>query len=323
MTTSSTHANRIAIIGAGHVGATTAYALMLSAIVGEIVLIDSNEQLAVAEALDIEHANALCRPARVWAGGYADAAQACVAIITAGAMMKLGESRLAVLDRSAMIVRSCVRELMAAGFDGVLIVAANPVDIMAQSAQELSGLPVERVLGSGTLLDSARLGSMLGAKLGLDPRSISAYVLGEHGDSEIAAFSIAQVGCTPLAAYLGSAGSLDEAELQEAVRRAGFRIFAGKGFTSYGVATAVVRICTAIVGDEHAVLPVSSLTTGQYGISGVYLSLPCVVGARGVERLLAPPLGESEVRGLRASAQVLSATYAALQEHARSQARAD
>ena len=166
--TPSSSVNRVAIIGAGHVGATVAFTLMLRGIVGEIVLLDKNEKFAQAQALDIEHANALSRPARIWAGDYADAARAGIAVITAGATMKTAqESRLSLLDRSASIMRECVAELMAAGFAGIIVVAANPVDIMAQVAQELSQLPVRKVIGSGTLLDSARLRSMLGAKLGL------------------------------------------------------------------------------------------------------------------------------------------------------------
>lgn len=311
----SSAVNRIAVIGAGHVGATVAYALMLREIVGEIVLVDTNEKLAEAQALDIEHANALSRPTRVWAGGYADAARASIVVLTAGATMKSGESRLSLLDRSAAIVRSCVRELMAGGFSGILVVASNPVDVMAQLAQELSGLPAPSVIGSGTLLDSARLRSMLGAKLGVDPRSVSAYVLGEHGDSEIVAFSVAQIGSLPLDAYLATGETLDKAQLQDDVRRAGYRILDGKGFTSFGVAGAVVRICEVIACDEHAVLPVSSLMTGQYGISGVYLSLPCVLGATGVERVIPPPLDEADRKGLLASADVLRTTRAALETH--------
>jgi len=296
--------NRIAIVGAGHVGATIAYALMLRAIVGEIVLLDTNAKLAEAQALDIEHANALSRPARIWPGDYHDAAQASIVVLTAGATMKTdAQTRLSLLDRSAGIVRSCVHELMAAGFGGIIVVASNPVDIMAQLACELSGLPAERVIGSGTLLDSARLRSMLGAKLNLDARSVLGYVLGEHGDS-----------------YLGPQDALDKAQIQDDVRRAGYRILDGKGFTSFGVASAVVRICEAIVWDERAVLPVSTRLSGQYGISDVYLSLPCVLSASGVDRIITPPLDEADVRGLRACAQVLRATRAELDEHWAAQA---
>ncbi len=312
----SASVNRIAIIGAGHVGATLAYALMLREIVGEIVLLDANAKLAEAEALDLEHANALARPARIWAGDYTDAARASIAVITAGATMKAGgETRLALLDRSAQIVRACVHELISAGFSGIIVIASNPVDIMAQIAHDLSGLPAGSVIGSGTLLDSARLRSLLGAKLGLDPRSVFGYVLGEHGDSEVAAFSIAQVGSMPLGDYAGAAQPLDTARIQDDVRRAGYRILDGKGYTSFGVASAVVRICEAIVWDEHAVLPVSCLTTGQYGISGVYMSLPCVLCARGIERIITPPLDEADLRALLASAAVLRSTHAALSEH--------
>lgn len=311
---------RIAVIGAGHVGATVAYALMLREIVGEIVLIDTNTKLAEGQALDIEHANALSRPARIWAGAYADAAPASIAVITAGATMtSSGETRLSLLDRSARIVRSCTQELMAADFSGIIVVAANPVDIMAQVAQELSGLPAPRVVGSGTLLDSARLRWLLGDKLGLDPRSIFGYVLGEHGDSEFVAFSVAQIGSVPIDEYLTGGARLDKAQIQDDVRRAGYRIFEGKGFTSFGVASAVVRICEAIVWDERSVLPVSARTTGQYGISDVYLSLPCVLSARGIDRIITAPLDEIDLSALRASADILRSSLSDLKQHWASQ----
>jgi len=305
---------RIAVIGTGHVGSTVAYALMLRELAGEIVLLDANAELAAAEAHDIEHANALARRARIWAGDYAEAASASIAVITAGATMNTAaESRLSLVNRSAAIVRSCVGALTAAGFGGIIVIASNPVDIMAQLAHEISGMPAGRVIGTGTLVDSARLRSLLGTKLGVDPQSVVAYVLGEHGDSELAAFSLAQAGAIPVRA-LRAHDPLDEVAIEDDVRRAGLRIFEGKGYTSFGVASAAVRICEAIVWDEHAVMPVSALLTGQYGISGVYLSLPCVVGAAGVDRIMAPQLDDDELRRLRASASVLEATHAALRD---------
>lgn len=295
---------RVAIIGAGHVGATTAYALMLRALFREIVLIDSNAALAEAEAHDLSHANALARPARIWAGGYADSAPARLAVITAGAATHGAETRLSVASRSAAIVAACVKQLAEAGFDGVIVVASNPVDLMAVVALRHAGLPAARIVGTGTLLDSSRLRQQLAARLGVAPASVDGDVLGEHGDSEVAAFSTVRIGGLGLEQFEGGR-ALDQDMLADDVRKAGYRIVAGKGYTSFGVATATVRICEAILRDEKAVLPVSTLMTGQYGIADIYLSLPCVLGAAGVERVLTPELTAGEQAGLAASAEVL------------------
>ncbi len=294
---------RIAMIGAGHVGATAAYAL--------IVLIDANAALADAEAADLTDADALARSARIWAGDYADAAAAQVAVITAGAATKGSQDRLSVAAASATIVGACVDALMAAGFNGVLIIAANPVDLMSLVAQRRSGLPPARVIGTGTLLDSMRLRQALSTALGVAAGSIEGSVLGEHGNSEVAAFSTVRVGGAALASLRGGA-ALDRPAVATAVRTGAYRIVTGKGYTAFGIATAIVRIVEAVVRDEHAVLPVSTLLSGQYGLDGVYLSLPCVIGAGGVERVLEPDLDAEERTALAASAQVLRAGAAGL-----------
>jgi L-lactate dehydrogenase len=295
--------HRIAVIGAGHVGATAAYALMLRALFREVVLIDRDEERTRAEAADLEDANALARPARIWAGDYADAARAGIAVITAGAATKGDETRLSVTGRSAAIVGSCVDALMAAGFGGIIVVASNPVDLMAHVALRRSGLPSARVIGTGTLLDSSRLRQALAARLAVAPGAIHGQVLGEHGDSEVVAFSGVRIGGMRLEDYAKTA--LDREAVARDVREAAYRIVSGKGYTSFGVATAIVRICEALVRDEHAVLPVSTLLTGEFGIEDVYLSLPCVLGAGGIERVLVPELDAGEIAGLRASAEVL------------------
>lgn len=302
---------RVAIIGAGHVGATTAYALMLRALFREIVLIDSDAALAEAEADDLSHANALARPARIWAGGYDDAASGRIAVITAGAATHGAQTRLSVASQSAAIVTACVKQLADAGFDGVIIVAANPVDLMALVTLRHAGLPAGRVIGTGTLLDSSRLRQLLAERLNVAPASVDGDVLGEHGDSELAAFSTVRIGGLSLEQF-GGGQAFDQAALADDVRQAGYRIVAGKGYTSFGVATATVRICEAVLRDEKAVLPVSTLMTGQYGVSDIYLSLPCVLGAAGVERVLTPDLTPEEQAGLLASADTLRAALAAL-----------
>ena len=301
--------HRIAIIGAGHVGATAAYALMLRALVHEIVLLDEDMALASAEAADLSDANALARPARIWAGTYADAASAQIVIITAGAATHGTETRLSVAARSAGIMTACVGSLMEAGFSGVLVIAANPVDVMAQIALRASGLKPTQVIGTGTLLDSARLRQALAARVNVAPGSIDGFVLGEHGDSEVAAQSTIRIGGLPLAIFASAGPEPDFATLATDVRDAGYTIIAGKGYTSFGIATAIVRICEAIVRDEQAVLPVSTLMTGELGISDVYLSLPCVIGASGVERILPLDLPPMELAALRGSAEVLRAAF--------------
>ncbi len=301
--------SRVAIVGAGHVGSTAAYALMLRALFREIVLIDSNAALARAEAADLSDANALARPARIWAGTYADAASAQIAVLTAGAATHGAQSRLAVTAQSAGVVAHCARQLAEAGFTGIVLVAANPVDLMALVAFRNAGLPAARVIGTGTLLDSSRLRQVLAAELAIAPGSIEGLVLGEHGDSEVAAFSSVRAG----GQALGELGApVDQRAIAHEVRGAGYGIIAGKGYTSFGIATAIVRICEAILRDERAVLPVSSLLTGQLGLAGLYLSLPCVLGAGGIERVVVPALDPSELAGLMTSASVIEAAIAAM-----------
>lgn len=301
---------RVAIIGAGHVGATAAYALMLRALFREIVLIDNNPALAAAEAADIADAGGLARPAIVRAGDYQDAASARIVVLTAGAATHGDESRLSVAGRSADIVRQCVDQMMAAGFDGIILVAANPVDVMAMIAREASGLPHGRVIGTGTLLDSNRLRTLLARQLGIAPSSIDAMILGEHGDTSFAALSIAKVGGIPIDGFATDGTALEAASLNGQVRQAAYRILEGKGYTSFGIGTAIVRICEAIVRNEHVILPISTHLTGQFGVNDLYLSLPCVLGAGGVERVLAPDLNGAEIAAFRQSTEAVRGALA-------------
>jgi L-lactate dehydrogenase len=304
--------NRIAIIGVGHVGVMSAYALMFGGLAREIVLVDLNRERAEGEAMDLTHAAALARPVTVRAGDYSDAAGASIAVITAGAAGVPGESRLDLLGRNARVARVCVAELMDNGFDGVILMTTNPVDILAQVACEQSGLEPSRVLSSGTVLDSARLRSLLAGGLSVDARSVHAYIVGEHGDSEIAAWSCASVAGVPLFDYPGADRLPGRSEILDRVRRAAPDIIERKGYTSFAIATCVARICEAILRDTHTVLPVSTMMEGEYGVEGIYLSTPCVVGRRGVERRVELPLDAEELAGLRASAGVLRETLGRL-----------
>lgn len=297
--------DRIAVIGSGHVGATTAYALAMEGIAREIVLVDSDPGLATAEAMDLQHAVPLEHPVRIWAGSYRDAADAAIAIIAAGSHCRSGQTRLDLLDRNLEIVRECVDRLRAQRFDGILVMATNPVDILAQIAQQVSGLPVEQVWGTGTLLDTIRLRTAIGANLAVEPRDIHAYMLGEHGESQVLAWSAAQVAGVPLRDHCAARGDIDPEDLARRVRQAAPEIVKHKGYTSFAIATCIARICQAVLRNEHAVLPLSTMTTGQYGSANVYLSLPCVVGRSGIEQVIELPLSSKEQEALRTSATIL------------------
>lgn len=305
--------DRVAIIGTGHVGATSAYALVMRGLAREIVLVDLNTPHAEGEAMDLQHAVPLARPVRVWAGDYRDAARASIVIMTAGVNGRPGESRLDLLSRNVVVVRDCMRQLMAEGFDGLVLMTTNPVDVLAQVAQAESGLPMARVIGSGTVLDTARLRAMLGEALGVEARSVHAYIVGEHGDSEVAAWSSARVAGVPLNDFCAPDARPNFDELLRRVRRAAPEIIERKGYTSFAIASCVARICEAVLRDERTILPVSTMTSGQYGIAGVYLSLPCLLGERGIERVIELPLSEAERDGLLASADVLRRTLKSLE----------
>ncbi len=283
---------------------------MTSGIAREIVLVDKDAEHAEGEAMDLQHAVPLARPVRLWSGDFREAAQSAIAVIATGDGTHPGETRLDLLGRNVTVVRECMEGLLAEGFDGIVLMTTNPVDVLAQVAQAESGLPVERVIGSGTALDSARLRAMLGAELGVEARSVHAYIIGEHGDSEIAAWSSAHIAGVNLRDYCESGGieCPDYDALLERVRRAAPEIVRRKGYTSFAIASCVARICESILRDERTVLPVSTMMRGQYGITDVYMSLPCVIGRRGVERIIELGLNERERAGLQASADVLQHT---------------
>ncbi len=304
------------IVGAGMVGSAAAFALTLAGGVDEIVLVDLDAARAAAEAEDISHATPFARPVIVRAGDYDDLAGAGVVILAAGVSQKPGETRLALLSRNAAVFRGVVGEVMRVAPGALLLVATNPVDIMTDVATRLSGLPPGRVIGSGTILDTARFRRLLGTHLGISPHSVHAYVLGEHGDSEVLAWSAARAGAAPIrdfAAQVGAAITADVvARIDEGVRRAAYRIIAGKGATWYGIGAGLARIVRAIGDDEQAVLSVSIRTGEVQGVRDVALSLPRVVGRGGITADLMPDLDAAEAEGLAASARLLKDTADAL-----------
>jgi L-lactate dehydrogenase len=308
---------KVGIIGAGMVGSAAGFALALTGGAREIVLVDRNAARAAAEAEDIAHAVPFGRPVTVRAGDYDDLHGAGVVILSAGVSQMPGETRLALLSRNAAVFRSVVAEVMRAAPAAVLLVATNPVDIMTDVATRLSGLPPARVIGSGTILDTARFRSLLGRHLGIAPQSVHAHVLGEHGDSEVLVWSAARAGSVPIASFAAQVGApVTEAvrtEIDRGVRRAAYRIIEGKGATWYGIGAGLARIVRAVAADEGAVLSVSILTAEVEGVRDVALSVPRVVGAGGVTADLFPELDAAEHQALAASARLLKETAAAVE----------
>ncbi len=307
---------KVGIVGTGMVGSAAGFALALGGGATEIVLIDRNTARARAEAEDIAHAVPFGRPVTVRAGDYGDLAAAGVVILAAGVSQKPGETRLALLERNAAVFRSVVAEVTRAAPDAILLVATNPVDIMTDIATRLSGLPPGRVIGSGTILDTARFRSLLGRHLGVSPQSVHAYVLGEHGDSEVLAWSNARAGSLPVRGFAAQVGAAItdavRARIDDGVRRAAYRIIEGKGATWYGIGAGLARIVRAIAGDEGAVLSVSIRTDEVAGIRGATLSIPRVVSRQGVTADLMPDLDAAEHEALANSARLLAETAAAV-----------
>lgn len=308
-----THVNlrKAAIIGCGFVGSASAFALMQSGLFSELVLIDANPAKAEGEALDISHGLPFARPMDIHAGTYAEVADAAVIIVTAGASQKPGETRLDLVKKNVAIFKSIMAQVKPLNCQGILLVVANPVDILTQTAVKYSGLPENRVIGSGTVLDTARLKYLLGEHLSVDSRSVHAFIIGEHGDSEIAAWSSANVSGIPLHDFCEMRGHFNHQaamhRIAESVKNSAYEIIEKKQATYYGVAMAVKRICEAVIRDEKSILPVSSMLHGFCGIDGVALSMPAIVGKDGMEGLVPIQLSDAEKAALCLSAQKLKA----------------
>lgn len=300
---------KVAIIGCGFVGSASAFALMQSGLFTEMVLLDANHQKAEGEAEDIVHGIPFGRPMQIYAGDYDDIADAAIIVITAGANQKPDETRLDLVNKNIAIFQSIIPEITKRDFEGILLIVANPVDILTYTAQKLSDYPENRVIGSGTVLDSARLKYHLGQHLGVDSRSVHAFIVGEHGDSEIAAWSSANISGIPLDNFCEMRGHYNHMEATERiaaeVKQSAYEIISKKGATYYGIAMSVKRICEAIIRDEKSILPISTMLHGEYGISDVVLSLPCIVGRDGYETKVPIDLDQEEVSKLHESANTL------------------
>ena len=291
---------RVVIIGVGAVGSTTAYTLLLRERMDELVLIDANQAKAMGDALDMNHGLPFLGKAKVWAGSYEDCADADIIIITAGAAQRPGESRVNLLKRNVAIFESITDEVLKYNSDGILLIASNPVDIMSYFTWKKSRWPVNRVIGSGTLLDSARFRYLIGEKLSIDPRSIHAHIIGEHGDSELPLWSLANIAGTSLLLTRE-----EKDEIFTNTRDAAYKIIQAKGATYYAIALALDRICTAILKNESSVLNVSTYLEDYHGVSDVFLGVPCVVDRTGVKEILPLEITEAEKKMLVKSADKL------------------
>ena len=300
---------KAAVIGCGFVGSATAFTLMQSRLFSELVLLDVNMEKADGEAKDIAHGIPFAGQMKIYAGTYDDAADAAIIIITAGANQKPGETRLDLVQKNTAIYQSIIPEIVKRDFGGILLIVSNPVDILTYVALKLSGLPENRVLGSGTVLDTARLKYALGEHLGVDSRSVHSFIIGEHGDSEIAAWSSTNVSGIPLNDFCEMRGHFNHDAAMDAiaekVKNSAYEIISKKQATYYGIAMSVKRICECIVRNERSILPVSAMMHGEYGIEDITLSMPAIVGIGGVETHVPIALSEEEEEKLVESAKKL------------------
>lgn len=303
------NSRKVAVIGCGFVGSSSAFALMQSGLFSEMVLIDADTKRAEGEAMDISHGISFARPMQIYAGNYDDITDAAIIVITAGANQKPDETRLDLIKKNAAIMKSIVGEIKKRDFGGILLIVSNPVDILTLIALKESGYPSNRVIGSGTVLDTGRFKYLLGEHLDVDSRSVHAFIIGEHGDSELAAWSNARIGGLKVNGFCELRGHFNHEQsmkkIFEDVRNSAYEIIERKHATYYGIAMAVKRICEAIVRNEKSILPVSSLMTGEYGLNDVVLSIPAVVGETGVQKVIPIELNDEELAKLKDSANIL------------------
>lgn len=305
---------KVGVVGTGMVGTSFAYALMQRSLANELVLIDIDHARAEGEAMDLNHGLPFVRPMRIYAGTYADLTGADLIVIAAGANQRPGETRLDLLGRNAAIFREIIPAILAANDDGIIVVATNPVDILTTIGAQIAGPAANRVIGSGTILDTARFRYLLGQHYGVDPRSVHAYIVGEHGDSELALWSLANIAGVRLVDFVGANGQgYDQAALDailEQTRNAAYEIIKRKRATYYAIGLGLLSIAEAVLRDQHTVMTISSLMTGQYGVTGIAISLPTIVGRDGAEEVLNLPLSDQEVALFQRSAAILKENLA-------------
>lgn len=309
---------KVVLIGTGMVGMSYAYALLNQNACDELVLVDINKERAQGEAMDLNHGLAFSGSnMKIYAGSYKDCSNADIVTICAGVAQKPGESRLNLLQRNVEVFRSIINPVTESGFNGIFLVATNPVDIMTQITCELSGFNPKRVVGTGTALDTARLRYLLGEYFDVDPRNMHAYVMGEHGDSEFVPWSQAMLATKPIIDICNeSNGELKYEEMEkigDEVRGAAQQIIKAKNATYYGIGMAMVRITKAILGDEHSVLTVSAMLRGEYGEKGVFIGVPCILNRNGVQKIVTLPLNEEELSKFKNSCNTLRECHDSLE----------
>ncbi|MDR7237194.1 L-lactate dehydrogenase [Bacillus sp. MM2020_1] len=304
--------NRVALIGTGFVGSSYAFALLNQGITEELVLIDLNKEKAEGDAMDLNHGLPFS-PSRtkIWFGSYQDCSEADLVVITAGANQKPGETRLDLVEKNTKIFKGIVEEIMASGFDGIFLVATNPVDILTYAVWKFSGLPKERVIGSGTILDTARFRFLLGDYFDVDTRNVHAYIIGEHGDTELPVWSHADIAGTSISEWSKNKAGFKQSDLDQIflnVRDAAYHIIERKGATYYGIAMGLVRLTKAILENENSVLTVSAYLDGEYGQNDIFIGVPAVVNREGIRQVVELKLDDEEQGKFVNSVNVLKQT---------------
>ncbi|GEN88971.1 L-lactate dehydrogenase [Oceanobacillus sojae] len=305
--------DRVVLIGSGAVGISYAFALMNQGVTEEIAIIDLNADKALGDVWDLNHGKTFAPSlTNIWQGDYEDCKDADIVCLCAGANQKPGETRLDLVEKNMKIFKKIVDDVMASGFDGIFLIATNPVDVLTQAVIEFSGLPAHRVIGSGTTLDTARLRYKLGEYFKISPKAVHAYIIGEHGDTELPLWSRATIGPVPLHTYLEThenhkAEDLDQIFVE--VRDAAYHIIEKKGATFYGIAMSLVRITEAILKNEHTVLTTSSYLQGQYGVKDVCIGVPTIISRKGVQEIIEVPMNEDEQKKFMHSVQTLKDIY--------------
>jgi L-lactate dehydrogenase len=301
--------NRVVLIGTGFVGSSYAFGMLNQGVAEELVLIDLNKEKSEGDAMDLNHGMPFApAPTKIWFGDYSECQQADIVVICAGANQKPGETRLDLVEKNTRIFKNIVGEVMGSGFDGIFIVATNPVDILTYAVWKFSGLPKERVIGSGTILDTARFRFLLGDYFNIDTRNVHAYIIGEHGDTELPVWSHADIGGKPIDTIMNERDEYNQEDLDQIfvnVRDAAYHIIERKGATYYGIAMGLVRLTKAILQNENSILTVSAYLSGEYGQNDIYIGVPAIVNRHGIREVMEFTLAENEKEKFNHSAEVL------------------
>ncbi|MDX8364233.1 L-lactate dehydrogenase [Cytobacillus sp. IB215665] len=304
--------NRVVLVGTGAVGSSYAFALLNQGVTEELVLIDLNKEKSEGDAMDLNHGVAFApSPTKIWFGDYSDCQKADIVVLCAGANQRPGETRLDLVGKNVKIYKTIIDQVMASGFDGIFIVAANPVDILTYATWKLSGLPKERIIGSGTILDTARFRYLIGDYFNVDARNVHGYIIGEHGDTELPVWSHADIGGRSIVDIVNDENEYSKEDLDEIfinVRDAAYQIIERKGATYYGIAMGLVRLTKAILQNENSVLTVSTYLNGEYGEKDVYIGVPAIVNRLGIREIVELKLDKTEQEQFSHSVKVLKDT---------------